>query len=301
MWDVLEAAGIWREVGLSLTSFVYCGSSSVAEPAVLNGDVDFISGNHITPYTQFAKGKPIVYLASPRNACHDKVISREPITSLADLRGLRLADTALEGADGGFAHPRGDHMLYLKRAGVAYDTDVQWLELADEMSPQFMDDLFASLQDGRADAAFVSGGTDKYEKAGLHVHTPEPLPMINGPTLTSNTDTLRKRPGLAERLVKALVLGIHFVHTRPEETNRILEAAGRGNRAANLARAWTRKPYPAIESVANAFELACMKSPETRNSSPMGVWDLHYLRELDDTGFIDRLYQESPAPALAGV
>ena len=24
--------------------------------------------------------------------------------------------------------------------------------------------------------------------------------------------------------------------------------------------------------------------------SPLALWDLHYLRELDDSGFIDQLY-----------
>ncbi len=41
----------------------------------------------------------------------------------------------------------------------------------------------------------------------------------------------------------------------------------------------------------NAYELGCMKSPEAREVSPMALWDIHYLRELDQSGFIDRLYQ----------
>ena len=34
-----------------------------------------------------------------------------------------------------------------------------------------------------------------------------------------------------------------------------------------------------------------MKDPETEEQSPMALWDLHYLRELDDSGFIDEIYK----------
>ena len=50
------------------------------------------------------------------------------------------------------------------------------------------------------------------------------------------------------------------------------------------------KPYPDIRGVANAYRLCCMDAPKAQESSPLSLWDLHYLRELDDTGFIDRLY-----------
>jgi hypothetical protein len=41
--------------------------------------------------------------------------------------------------------------------------------------------------------------------------------------------------------------------------------------------------------VGNAWELACRQRPETRQTSPLAVWDLHYLRHLDDSGWIDQL------------
>jgi len=42
--------------------------------------------------------------------------------------------------------------------------------------------------------------------------------------------------------------------------------------------------------VANAYRLCCLKTPETEEQSPMALWDLHYLRLLDHSGFIDKLY-----------
>ena len=54
-----------------------------------------------------------------------------------------------------------------------------------------------------------------------------------------------------------------------------------------------RKPYPDPQAIINAYELGCIKSPEAKQLSPLALWDLHYLRELDNSGFIDKLYKRS--------
>jgi len=51
-----------------------------------------------------------------------------------------------------------------------------------------------------------------------------------------------------------------------------------------------RKPYPALPAVANAYELACLQYRVARDISPLALWDLHYLRALDESGFVDALY-----------
>jgi ABC-type nitrate/sulfonate/bicarbonate transport system substrate-binding protein len=294
IWAVLQEAGIWAQVGLELTSFEFVDESSTAEKLLLSGDIDFISGNHISTYTQFQRGQPIVHITSPGNSVHDSVITREKINSVADLQGTRLGDTAQLGPQGGYSHPRGDHMLYLMREGVQ-PSEVQWIELAPKNGPEYEKAQMAAIKAGQIDATFISGGAGDYEDAGFHVLRPDRLPMINGPTITCSSATLDRRPGLGERLVKAEVLGIHYAHAHPEETNRILvdlsrkQGWSRARTAESITR-YPKKPYPDLQAVANAYELACMQAPETREISPLSLWDMHYLRELDDSGFIDKLY-----------
>lgn len=294
IWEVIDKAGIWRQLGVTSASFEYCENPIDAEGALFDGSIDFVSGNHITPYALVAKGKPIVCLASPSNAVRDRVVSREPVRSVAELRGKRIADLALEGRAAGFNHLRGNHMLYLLRAGVGLD-EVQWVELGDEGNETFRNAQFEALTTGKADAALVTGGTDRYERAGLHVFTPEPLPMINGPTLTTSIRALQKKDRLGERLVKAMILGTHFARTRREETETILEGLRRrlpsaGHASYNSVAKIPVKPYPDPAAVMNAYKLCLMKAPEAKELSPLALWDLHYLRELDHSGFIDGLY-----------
>ena len=56
--------------------------------------------------------------------------------------------------------------------------------------------------------------------------------------------------------------------------------------------------YPRADAVANAFELAVMEEPEIREGlNPMSLWDIHLLRELEESGFVDELYGgEVPGP-----
>jgi ABC-type nitrate/sulfonate/bicarbonate transport system substrate-binding protein len=298
IWELMEKAGIWGQVGVEAIHLEYCADPPDAEAALFEGTIDFISGNHLTPYALIAQGKPIVSLASPVNGVRDRLVSHLPVSSLIELRGLRIADQPLQSRTAGFRHPTGNHMLYLLHAGLRLE-DVEWIELEanDEDVRQAQLDVLAS---GGADATFCSGGADEFRRRGFHVLQLDLLPMINGPTITSSLDRLKQDDRLGERLVKAMVLAIHFARTRREETELILEGLRRRQpRAANASyQSLLRmppKPYPDPQGIVNAFELALMKDPGASTINPLALWDLHYLRELDQSGFIDALY-EAPAP-----
>jgi ABC-type nitrate/sulfonate/bicarbonate transport system substrate-binding protein len=293
IWEVMEKSGIWEQNGLKVT-FEFCDSSEAAEKALFGGDVDFVSGNHISPYLLVKRGKPIVCLSSPSNTVNDRLVTRAPVKSVAELKGKRIGDTTLIDSIGGYHHPRGNHMLYVLRAGLKL-TDVEWVELS-ESNSEFKAMQMDALKNGKVDAIFVTGNTDKFELAGLHALALDRLPMVNGPTLTSTLTTLQNKPGLAERLVKAQVMGIHFARTRRGETEAILDGLRRREPECKYVQYRSvakllPKPYPDHEAVANAYRLCCLKTPETEEQSPLALWDLHYLRTLDHSGFIDDLYR----------
>lgn len=293
LWEVLEKAGIWSEVGITV-HFTYCDSSSEAEAALFDGRVDLVSGNHISPYALVAKGKPIVSLASPTNGVTDRLVTREPASSVAEIRGKRVLDTTILDNGGGYNHIRGNHMLYVLEAGLELQ-DVRWVEIAEKMSSEFRVTQFEAMKKGEGDATFVTGDTQKYEQAGFHVLALPRLPMINGPTLTTTVTALNKYDRFGERLVLAQVLGIHYARTRREATEKILEGLkqrepeARGVSYNSVAKLLAR-PYPDHHAVANAYRLCCMKAPEAKEISPLALWDLHFLRHLDNSGFINRLY-----------
>jgi ABC-type nitrate/sulfonate/bicarbonate transport system substrate-binding protein len=294
IWEILDKAGFWNQVGIKV-NFSYCDSSSEAEAALFSGKIDLISGNHISPYALVARGKPIVSLASPTNGVSDRVVAREPITSLMQIRGKRVIDTTVLDKSGGYNHIRGNHMLYILEAGLEL-SDVKWIEIADKMSSEFRVAQYEAMKAGEGDVTLVTGDTKRYEQAGLSVLQLPRLPMINGPTLTTTVTALNKYDRLGERLVLAQVLGIHFARTKKEETEKILEGLKMREPEArsvsyNSVAKLAAKPYPDHQTVANAYRLCCMKAPEANEISPLAMWDLHYLRQLDNSGFINRLYE----------
>ena len=62
----------------------------------------------------------------------------------------------------------------------------------------------------------------------------------------------------------------------------------------HLQREWakllSKKPYPLPAAIQNVYDLDVGKDPKMRHIGPMEPWDLHYLRKIDDSGFIDELY-----------
>jgi hypothetical protein len=160
----------------------------------------------------------IVSIASPVSSQNASIASWEPISSLNDLRGKRIADTPMEGREGGFHHGRGNHMMYLIRAGVSID-DVKWVE------SESSDEQFEALKSRRADARFISGGGERYKEMGLHILPLGPLPMINGPTLTTSYTVLQKK-GLGDGW-SGVGVGIPCQTQREDENFRLAKQANR--------------------------------------------------------------------------
>jgi ABC-type amino acid transport substrate-binding protein len=301
VWELAEKSGILGELGLSIRTLESAEYSGKADDALFNGEIDFIVGNHLSPYLHMANGLPVVCIASPGNFVRDRIISREPIESLADFKGkdLRIADSYFVDQWGGLNHPRGNHMLDVYRAGFE-PGEAEWVEVGHLYTPELEPAVVEAVKTGRADVGFIMGGNlEELRRDGFHVTNLPTLPMVNGSTITTSYQSLAKKEQLAERLVRAMVLTIHYARVHPEESQRLLSAKmGKpyqewGGRVQSVAR-YRLKAYPDTEGVANAFELSTTRHEEAKSIQPMALWDMHYLRELDQTGFIDELLQEEP-------
>jgi ABC-type nitrate/sulfonate/bicarbonate transport system substrate-binding protein len=301
VWELAEKSGILAELGLGIASLEETNYPGPADEALFAGRVDFISGNHISPYVNMARGLPVVCIASPGNYIRDRVVSRQPIESLGDFKdkGLRIADSNFTNPFGGINHGRANHVIDVYRAGFA-PGEAQWMELGPQEDANVGPAIIDAVRTGTADVGFVGRrNVEELEREGLHVSNLPTIPMVNGSTITTSYEALARSERLGERLVKALVLTIHYARVHPEEAQRLLNAKlGKpyheyGGRLQSITR-YRSKPYPDTDGVANAYELCTMKFEEAKAIRPMALWDMHYLRELDQSGFIDELIQEEP-------
>lgn len=49
------------------------------------------------------------------------------------------------------------------------------------------------------------------------------------------------------------------------------------------------RPYPTPQAIINTYEIATSEYPGAKGLNPLTLWDLHWVKELDDAGFIDRI------------
>jgi hypothetical protein len=54
------------------------------------------------------------------------------------------------------------------------------------------------------------------------------------------------------------------------------------------------KPYPTLQALAATYEIAC-EEYGAQGLNPLALWDMHWVKELDDEGFIDTLIKDMSA------
>jgi ABC-type nitrate/sulfonate/bicarbonate transport system substrate-binding protein len=131
--------------------------------------------------------------------------------------------------------------------------------------------------------------------------------MIYYTTLSTNLKFTQAHPDIVERFLKGIIEGIHFFKTQPEKTMKILEEryTNDGKMDAKLARDtyevyakhFEPKLYPTTAAIDNVYEEGLRQDKDAARINPMELWDLHFVRAIDDTGFIDDLYAKTPALA----
>ena len=99
----------------------------------------------------------------------------------------------------------------------------------------------------------------------------------------------------------ALINGVHFFKTNKADALKILQThctellkmrdaeewdCFYENQAASLEIA----PCPSIDAIQNVFALAVKRDPEINEYNTLALWDLHYVKEIDDSGYIRKLY-----------
>jgi hypothetical protein len=52
------------------------------------------------------------------------------------------------------------------------------------------------------------------------------------------------------------------------------------------------RPYPTPAGIANTYEIACAEWPGAAGINPLMLWDVHWVKQLDDEGFVATLLAE---------
>jgi ABC-type nitrate/sulfonate/bicarbonate transport system substrate-binding protein len=221
------------------------------------------------------------------------VVATNGIRSIADLKGKRIV------ADKLTSHAGLNIWLFLRQEGL--DVDRGDIELVELRGPT--EERWKRVLSGEFAGTFVTLPHDaRAARAGAHVIPVRAMPMIRGVTLTTTMGFVRGHEAEIRNLIRGFVDAIHFFITRKQETLEILKEHATpilqlhaDEEVQMLYEEWAhsleRKPYPSLDAVANVFQLAVRRNPEIASFNPLALWNTHYVRELDDSGYIDSLYK----------
>jgi ABC-type nitrate/sulfonate/bicarbonate transport system substrate-binding protein len=293
IWKVMEAAGFLAKHGLEMEFGSLQDKRKRATEGLLTGEFDIVSGNHHSLYARRAlHGEPFVHIAQLSTQWnHHWMVAREGINTVADLKGKRVVNAKIRG------HMGLNVWLYLRQNGLEDGKNVQLID-GDNKGVERARHVMA----GVFDATFL-GNIDRIRatKLGARIIELPTFPMIEGPTMTTTTRYVNSHPEEVAALMHAFVDAIHFFKTQRQDTLNILNSCKDMLRTQSeeeleafyeeRVHEYQRKPYPTSQAIQNVFQLGLKESPQMADFNPLVMWDMHHLRAIDDSGYIDKLYQ----------
>jgi LysM repeat protein len=120
--------------------------------------------------------------------------------------------------------------------------------------------------------------------------------------LATTSALIKSHPDLIRNVVKAYVEGIHYYKTHRQESLTVLAKYLKTNDAEALKQIYEdiglalvpAKPYPTLKGIDAILREIGGNEPKARTAMPGQFVDLTFVRELDNSGFIDRLYKANP-------
>lgn len=268
------------------------GSTLVASLVTHELDAAFTSG--VSVLGAAAQGVDIKMLTSISSRVSWRLIASPRIRKAEELRGKRFGVQSIVGSTWMYA------MLALEQLGLEPKRDnISFLPIGDAMI------VAQALETGRVDAAVLDPALSRrLESKGFTqlvdlAHTSATFPGLG---IGATRAYLEQHPATAEKLVTALTESLVFVQlpaNKPAVLKilmkhlRISDPAVAEDGYRDLLLTLNRKPYPSIDGLRNAQRLMAQQNPKIATLNIEDLMDARFVRKLDESGFIDRLYGAS--------
>ncbi len=307
LMHVISESGAWERQGLDV-EFDKIISRGDAHELVPTGKVEFVSGNHVSTYAARARGDTWAYLGQTVSRNNVKLVTRKDtgIEKMEDVRHRKFGSRG--------RHPGLNTWLYLKQAGLNPDTDQ--VEIVEEVRVELPDgtkqvnrkSLMDMLKEGDVDACFMTQPRLEFaDRDGLKIIDIPAQPMVFFMTMSTSMKMVNEHPDIVMRNLKAVLEGIAFFKQNRDKTVQILmekhTKEGKLDRETaeilydDLAPVLEPRLYPGLDAIFNVYQEALKQDEKNGDAArihPLALWDFHFLREIDDSGFIANLYKDNP-------
>ena len=292
LWVAYET-GFFRKYGLD-TELVFIEGGSKAAQTLASGDVQFAHMAGAGIIQSNLRGADIVMIAGAVNTMIFKLFVDRTINQPDQLKGKSVGVTRY-GSSTDFAT-----RYALERYGLQPAKDVTIVELGS------MPAILSALKEGKISGAMLSSPTTlKAKTAGFSLLAD--LKMLGleyqHTGMATSRPLIRSHPELVRNVMKAYVEGIHYYKSHRGESLKILARYLKTDDAEALTEIYEdigltlvpEKPYPTLAGIQIILDELAAKEPKAKTARPEQFVDVSFMKELDSSGFIDRLYR----PTLA--
>jgi len=280
--------GLFQTQGLDV-EFVFFDSGTESMQALVGGRVPVHAVGGAAAINAALAGADVVLIASFVNTLSYALVVVPEIATPADLKGKALGINRF-GSSNDFAT-----RLLLTRLGLRPDRDVTLLQLgastARLAAMQARGIHGALLEPGALAASRRLGFIELADLSRLDVRYPLEAIAVSRAFAREHPETLRQ-------FLRGLVLGIHAFRTRPDEARRAMRTYLKVQDAEVLATVYAYyaplvepRPFVPLEGVRTILDELAIRNPQARTAKPEDFLDMRLLKEVDDSGFIDRLYR----------
>ena len=258
------------------------------EAALFQGHCDAIIEHIEYLHTEAAKGKKITLFCAPQIQRGLKLVVAQSFNSLDDLRGKTMAVRDL-----GRPHRI---TLWLRKIGL--EKEVETIIVTDKEIGRWKQ--WQKVVGGECAACFVAPiYLPDALAAGLKVFPAAEAEVVSLFAQACTAEFGAQNSALLKDYMKAVIHAVLlFIYSRDEamkiisqEPMRLMKITDHielRRQVDSMAELLQVKPYPTIEAILNTNEIAAQEyGPTVEN--PLTLWDLHWVKELDDEGFIDSL------------
>jgi len=262
------------------------------EAALFDARCDVIIEHLEYLYEKAVQGEKVAMFCAPSKGSDMELVVADKVRSMEQIKGGTMAVRSPGRPDA--------ITLWIRMMGL--EKEVRTLIVKDDEVGRW--GQWKKVASGECVAAFISPlYLHAALGAGLRVLPAPPLPLVGHFAQACLSRFAGKNPDLLRDYVKAVIHALCLMTLRQDEAMEMVfpEAMERmkiddveemKRRFQAVVRGLQIRPYPSPEAIANTYEIATLEYPGAAGLNPMSVWDLHWVKELDDVGFIDGLIDQ---------
>ena len=284
LWITKEAK-LFEKYGNQVQLIFIQGATSAAA-ALISGDAQVGMFSPQVVIETSLKGLDLTMFGRLGNSMDNRIFARKGIKSIKEIRSLAISRF---GSNADFAA-----RYLLQREGLRPETDVALLQVGNQSN------RIAAVQTSNADAAILTPPmTLKAKKLGYSLLIDASKLGIPYSSLffVARKSYLAKNRADMLNFTKAMIEGVHYYKANHEFSLKVLSKYMKVSDREVLEENFREydfplKPYPAKEYFELPIQEVGKKHPEVLSENPERFIDMSLVKELDASGFIDKLTQE---------